>query len=60
MAGMGVMEGHTLSKGWEEFKGKFWEFMLVRSKKTLWECIRTKATSTQATLVFWFNLDAVI
>ncbi|KAJ8357754.1 hypothetical protein SKAU_G00205480 [Synaphobranchus kaupii] len=24
--GMGVMEGHTLSDGMEEFKGKFWEF----------------------------------
>nr|XP_020467657.1 mpv17-like protein 2 [Monopterus albus] len=24
--GMGVMEGHTLSEGLEEFKDKFWEF----------------------------------
>ncbi|XP_045905621.1 mpv17-like protein 2 [Micropterus dolomieu] len=24
--GMGVMEGHTLSEGWEEFKDKFWEY----------------------------------
>ncbi|XP_041940647.1 mpv17-like protein 2 [Alosa sapidissima] len=24
--GMGVMEGHTLIEGFEEFKGKFWEF----------------------------------
>ncbi|CAL8346161.1 mpv17-like protein 2 [Gadus morhua] len=27
--GMGVMEGKTLSKGLEEFKDKFWEFMLA-------------------------------
>ncbi|XP_038572903.1 mpv17-like protein 2 [Micropterus salmoides] len=24
--GMGVMEGRTLSEGWEEFKDKFWEY----------------------------------
>ncbi|KAL2097632.1 hypothetical protein ACEWY4_006839 [Coilia grayii] len=24
--GMGVMEGSTVLEGWEEFKGKFWEF----------------------------------
>ncbi|XP_030630562.1 mpv17-like protein 2 [Chanos chanos] len=24
--GMGVTEGHSLSEGWTEFKGKFWEF----------------------------------
>ncbi|XP_022610975.1 mpv17-like protein 2 [Seriola dumerili] len=24
--GMGVMEGHTVAEGWEEFKDKFWEF----------------------------------
>ncbi|CAN9500351.1 unnamed protein product [Ophioblennius macclurei] len=24
--GMGLMEGHTLSEGWAEFRGKFWEF----------------------------------
>ncbi|XP_044056415.1 mpv17-like protein 2 [Siniperca chuatsi] len=24
--GMGLLEGHTLSEGWEEFKDKFWEF----------------------------------
>ena len=51
MAGMGVMEGKTLSKGLEEFKDKFWEFMLVRSSKTLWDGIRAEATSTQTSLV---------
>ncbi|XP_062306094.1 mpv17-like protein 2 [Osmerus eperlanus] len=25
--GMSVIEGHTASKGWEEFKDKFWEFI---------------------------------
>lgn len=29
MAGMSVMEGHTLSEGWLEFKSKFWEFYKV-------------------------------
>ncbi|XP_058495116.1 mpv17-like protein 2 [Solea solea] len=24
--GVNLTEGHTLSRGWEEFKGKFWEF----------------------------------
>ncbi|KAI3368643.1 hypothetical protein L3Q82_025648, partial [Scortum barcoo] len=24
--GMGLIEGHTLSEGWAEFKDKFWEF----------------------------------
>ena len=42
MAGMGAMEGHTLSKSLEEFKGKFWEFMLVRSSQTLWDGVRDR------------------
>ena len=27
--GMSVIEGHTATKGWEEFKDKFWEFIKV-------------------------------
>lgn len=30
---MGVMEGHTLLEGWEEFKGKFWEFYKVSNTR---------------------------
>ncbi|XP_042369477.1 mpv17-like protein 2 [Plectropomus leopardus] len=28
--GISLMEGHTLSEGWKEFKDKFWEFYMAK------------------------------